>query len=178
MGIFTQGPFHAGTAASVAGAGTAVWNVPSNIVGGAGFTTSNIDTTSGVTLSDFLYGTNYGFTIPLVATISSITLEIFESNSGVISISDNSVKMLKAGAPVGIEVRNGVWPLPGAYVSYNGMAGWSPTPADVNNVGFGAYVQALNNDMSHIRVASVKDIRITVVYQVPTGFIGVNEVDV
>lgn len=172
MPLLTQGPFHAGAASSVAGVGTAPWNSPGNIIGGASFTTSFIDTTSGITNSDFLYGTQYGFTIPTSAQITAILTEIFKKDSNPHSIGDQSIKMLKAGAPIGSDLAiGGAWPaLPGAYVSYNGMVGWAPTPADVNNVGFGAYVQAINNDGTHARLASVQDIRITITYNLPTGF--------
>jgi hypothetical protein len=169
MSIRSQGPFSAGLGSDVPG-GDTVWNNP-NFITTLAFTDATPDPNAGETTTDFLVGSNYPFAIPLIATISGILLEIFELNSVVISIVDFALGMMKAGVPAGTSFFGAVWPAPpGAYRAFGGpsnLLGTTWTPADINNPLFGGYVRAENLDPLKARTAQVKDIRITVFYQMP-----------
>lgn len=168
----TQGPFHAGIGSNVVAGGNA-WASPNNIVTQTQ-TQCNI---AGLGMSDLLKGTNYLFTIPLSAVISTILIEIFRQVPAGAFITDQSVRVLKAGSAVGSELAVGTaWPSVGAYQSYGGdLLGTTWLPADINNANFGAYIQAQNSSGS-TKIAQVRDIRITVGYSI-SGFMGMNTTD-
>jgi hypothetical protein len=169
MSVHSQGPFSAGLGSDVPG-GDVAWNNPNNITT-LTFADVTIDPIAFQTTSNFLVGSSYPFAIPLLATIVGILVEIFELNSVIPSIIDHRVGVVKAGVPTGSTFSGSVWPAPpGAYRSYGGASnlfGTTWTPVEVNNALFGAYVQAENLDPNNIRVAQVKDIRITVFFQMP-----------
>jgi hypothetical protein len=84
---------------------------------------------------------------------------------------DDSVQILRNGAPVGFDRRQtGAWPVALTYATYGGPSDtWGVTwsPADLRSSGFGIsiaarYTSSLGNDRAHI-----DSVRVTVVYTRP-----------
>jgi hypothetical protein len=133
----TQTSF-AGTGASLAGSG-GNWNNPTRI-------TANDNSYSSVqSTSDFLQGTNFGFTIPVGAVINGIELEIkryASISTGTRNGRDNVVRLVKNGTPTGtnyaIAGTYGISPSTITYGSSTDLWGTTWTAADINNTNFGA----------------------------------------
>ncbi|SCY35094.1 PKD-like domain-containing protein [Flavobacterium caeni] len=125
-------------------------------------------------LSEYLRGTQYGFTIPAGATINGIVLRIMRQSSstgGGNSIDDVSVRLMKNGVAVGNNYANGAdWPGTMTGQNYGGAAdlwGTTWTPAEINAGNFGAELRVEAEGSN--RTASVDFMQITVYYtSVPT----------
>lgn len=170
----SQGPLFVGLGTNVAG-GDTPWNNPNNI-SIAGISEASPSGFPIVT-TDFLYGTHFGFSIPLDAAITAILIEIDRRSPNVNGISDLSVKALKAGVPVGSELAvAGAWPGVATFQSYGGnLLGTTWTAAQINDPNFGAYMQAQDLQL-FTEHAQVSGMRITVSYT-RSPFIGVIETD-
>lgn len=126
-----------GTGVSVAG-GSTNWSNPTRITN----TTTNATVTSS---SDYLQGTNYGFTIPTGSIIDGIELEIerrASNNTITRNGKDNVVRLVKNGTIVGSNfAQSGLYPTSLTSITYGSptnLWGTTWTAADINNANFGA----------------------------------------
>ncbi len=138
----------AGSGANNAAVGTVAWTNPNNVAlndpSHPAYATAIAPT--GLTVSEYLVAKTFGFAIPVGATILGIAASVRRA-SFVGTVTDNSVKLVKAGAVVGNDEANtSPWPM-ASFVNgmYGGPAdlwgvGW--TPADINNAGFGIAIAA------------------------------------
>ncbi|MFN8458290.1 MAG: hypothetical protein U0401_27170 [Anaerolineae bacterium] len=172
----SSGPRNAGTGTSVsAGSGTSAWTNPGNITTvGSPYATVNLP--SGGT-TQYLQGTNYGFTIPAGATINGITV-VINRQSNSFFITDSTVRLLKAGALVGSNLASGTtWPTNSfATATYGDTAnlwGTTWTPADINNTNFGVALSAVSSSPLS-RTLDVDYIQVTVTYSVNNTTTGVS----
>ena len=115
---------------------------------------------------------NYMFAIPGVATVDGIMVEVMRmSING--SVYDSTVKVLKAGMPVGQNKASLIaWGNTLGYTVYGGAAdlwGTTWTPADINNTNFGTYLTAYNQSTVQQPGAMIDHIRITIYYTMPVG---------
>ncbi len=162
----TSGPLDAGTGANMDGPGTINWTDPANITAtGAPYATAVI--TGGAT-SEYLQGTNYGFSIPLDATIDGITVSIMRMDSAGNGTADSDLYLLKASAIAGNNHASTVkWPVSMTVATYGGTAdlwGTTWTPSEVNATSFGVSLSAYNTHPVQPRTASVDYMRITITY--------------
>ena len=165
------GPIDAGTGATSGGAGTA-WSNPGNVIAN-----DNVYTTvsgTGSAFSEYLYATNYGFSIPSTATITGIQVAIgrYTSGSGETAyIQDNSVQLLQGGTGGGTNeaYTSTNWPTSEGTANYGtttDLWGSTWTPAQINNSGFGVQLKVNNTSGSHSRTANVDYIEVTVTYTI------------
>ena len=168
----TAGPNNAGTGTSVIGIGTVAWTNPSFMTAAdAADATSVLGANA---ISNYLRGTNYGFSIPSGAIINGISVTInrrSSSDAATKSIKDNTVQLVKNGTIVGTNRANTValWPTtktPATYGTPIDLWGTTWTVADINNSNFGI-VLAVNAPTS-ARDAFVDYIQITVHYNAIT----------
>ena len=171
----TTGLSNAGTGTDLtAGAGTLAWTNSGNAIS----SNSNFATVAingpGLQSSQYLRTTNYGFSIPLNATIIGIAVTIGRYSSdfkGGTDIKDLEVNLLKAGAIYGSNYADTSieWPK-GPSVTAKNYGGnidtWGVTwtPTDINDTNFGVSLRA-NSDND--RTASVDYMRISVTYTIP-----------
>lgn len=113
-------------------------------------------------ITNYLKATNFGFTIPLDATVDGIVIEIEKSTTIATSITDNSVKIVKGGTVVGSELASATqWGTTDAYATYGTpteLWGTTWTPSDINGSTFGIVVSgiaalAATAQIDHIRVS-------------------------
>ncbi|KKN23590.1 hypothetical protein LCGC14_0903390 [marine sediment metagenome] len=125
-----------------AGASGTGWSNPTNV-----FTSNNAyavaTVPAGGTTND-LDVTNFGFSVPGTATIDGITVKIERHKDPAdpesSSLKDQTVQLLKAGAPIGNNKASGVWPTFDQVRSYGASSdlwGTTWTPAEVNATNFG-----------------------------------------
>ena len=163
------------TAATNAGSATTggtgvAWSNPSNLTSNNNLYTTIALTSSNKT-SQTLTTSNYGFAIPANSTINGITVTIgrYKSaggNGGTDYITDNSLKLVKAGTAVGTDLAaTGTnWPTTETAASYGSTSNlWSSawTAADINNSNFGV---ALIVNTGNAATGSIDYITITVNY--------------
>lgn len=160
----THGPISGATFAEDASVGTISLSNPTN---------AQVSDDSRVTwvlllgqLGRYLKATNFGFTIPLDATILGIQVEIEQSATVSVSMIDNSVKLVKGGTIGGTDKGTGTsWPTSDAYASYGSASdlwGQTWTPADINASNFGV---AISPNCQIAATAQIDHVRITVTYQ-------------
>jgi hypothetical protein len=155
-----------GNTGTIGGGGVA-WGTPTNAeAADSVFTTCAIPDTQ---IGDDLIGTGFGFTITSTDTINGILLEVNVKQNTITGggASDNSIKLLKAGAAVGTSLAAGSVPgTAAATASYGGSSnlwGTTWTPTDINNANFGAAISFANSTGGGTnRTVSVDFIRITV----------------
>jgi hypothetical protein len=165
----TAGPNNAGTGSNVNGPGTVNWTDPGYIT--AGDTSYATAILGGAATSEYLQGTNYGFSIPLDATINGITVSIMRMDSSGNGAIDADLYLLKAATIVGLNHADTItkWPkeMPAAPVTYGGTAdlwGTTWTPDEINATGFGVSLSAYNGHPIKDRPAYVDYMQITVTY--------------
>ena len=120
-----------------------VWSAPSNI---------GADDNSDSAILDFdndeivqrLRSSNYGFTIPVGATIVGIEVQVEihdDSGGGGADVTDQEARLVKAGVPVGADKSMpGAWPTTRTVRTYGGPSdlwGTTWTPAEINAADFG-----------------------------------------
>jgi uncharacterized membrane protein SpoIIM required for sporulation len=172
----SSGPLYPVTGVSVSsGAGTIAWTTPGNITAD-----DNVDALvvlSSGAISEYLQGTNFGFTIPAGAVIKGIVVTIGRSSSGngTAPIQDYSVMLVKNGTPIGTNNASlGVkWPAnhseaPYSYTPIDPLWGTTWTATDINANNFGVVLSVINPDTAE-RSAFVDYINITVSYKLPTS---------
>ncbi len=170
----TAGPNYPGNGASTGGGAAIAWNNPGRIT--ADDVLYATATMSPGQVTRVLNGYNYGFAIPLTATINGITVTVMrqsDANGGGNSINDLSVRLVKGGTAVGTNMATGAdWPTTMTAVNYGGATnlwGTTWTPAEINAAGaggFGVAFSAETQATASNRTASVDYIRVTIHYAV------------
>jgi parallel beta-helix repeat protein len=165
-----------GTGANIMGAGTICWNSFGNITAADSSYAHAIDIPIEGGTTNYLCGSNFGFTIPPNATINGITVEINHASSGdVITapvLKDSVVSLVKGGV---IQSTNKAsteeWPYypAAATTAYGGptdLWGTTWTSEDINASNFGIVLAAVNTNTVPGRTftAWVDFMRITVNY--------------
>jgi hypothetical protein len=165
---------NAGTAASVSFTGSRFgFDIPNNALAA-----DNVYATATAIIS-ILYGptqnltlTNFGFTIPLDATICGVVANVKKKADHVnvlSTVSDNSVKLVKGGVVSGNnKALAGNWTTTNTSFTYGGDTdnwGLALTPADVNASNFGvAFSSNINGTISLIPSAQIDNVQLTVYY--------------
>jgi hypothetical protein len=163
----TVGPNSAGTGTNVAAGGTA-WSNPGNV-------TASDNSYASVSLgffalSDALVATNFGFSIPVTATIDGITVSIEKNGTGYIS--DIVIQLTKNGTTgVGSNYSQffTAWPGSDTNVGYGGAAdlwGTAWTVAEINNSNFGVYIRAIGLNFGG-STANIDHVTVTIDYSLP-----------
>ena len=165
----TSGPLMADSGANANGPGSIAWTNPGFIVADDLNYATAVLTPSAT--SEYLQGTNYGFNIPLDATIDGIAVSIMRQSSGNMygnSIDDSDVYLLKAGVIAGTDhAVTTDWPVTMTLATYGGTAdlwGSTWTPAEINAAGFGVALSARNESPYGDRTAYVDYMQITITY--------------
>jgi hypothetical protein len=172
LGQTTVGPNNAGTGSNVNGPGTMSWSNPGNITtAGSPYATASL--TAHAT-SEYLEGTNYGFSIPTNATIVGIQVTInrqSSSSGGGNSVNDITVSLIKGGTITGDNKATTTdWPTSlgtASYGSASDLWGTTWTYADINASNFGVALSAYNQSSFSTRTATVDYMQISVTYTVP-----------
>lgn len=170
----SQGPLGPSTTVDDSSIGTLVWSNPNNAqVSDGVYTTASNGSTGGTT--HYLKATNFGFSVPVGATINGILVEVQKAktaggNNANNFVRDATVKIIKSDGSYGTEnkARTGDnWLLTESYVSYGSSSDlWSESwsPADINDSDFGIGVSASLLSDTGTPVAGIDFIRITVSY--------------
>ena len=174
----TIGARYSGTAVSTVGAFQ--WNIPANALLNDDTSYSTLSLSGpGQKVSEYLKGTNYGFNIPLNATIIGIAVTIGRSQNDVRSnrndVKDLDVNLIKIGgsfssadyADTATEWPRSTGAIPIVPKNYGGNSdtwGETWTPTDINHPDFGVSLR-INTDEN--RTATVDYMRISVTYTIP-----------
>jgi hypothetical protein len=173
LGQETAGPNNAGTGSNVDGPGTVAWSHPEYIqnTSDANYATAGLGTHA---TSEYLKGTNYGFSIPSNATIVGIQVTIrrkSSSNGGGNSINDVTVSLVKDGLrTVANKASATDWGTSFGTATYGSAsdlweAEWAPD--DINANDFGVALSVYNQSGYGSRTATVDYMQITVTYTLP-----------
>lgn len=163
----SKGPNSPATTADDASIGNVAWTNPGNAAASdASYATSILLITQ---TTHLLKCTNFGFAIPVRATITGILVEFQQLSTVLNGTTDNSVKIIKSDGTYGSTDKKSasLWPTVEAYASYGSssdMWGESWTPWDINQVGFGVAISASATLAS---TAEIDHVRITVTYTEP-----------
>lgn len=167
----TAGPSYAGTAADDATVGTISWANPTNATASDNSRADATLTTG--TISHYLKATNFGFSIPAVATINGITVawELLDQ-SAIVRAIDYAVRIVKGGTIGATDKGRGAtaWPGSDAFVSFGGESdlwGETWTVDDINASTFGAAISAKTGDPGYSGHAYIDSVRITITYTLP-----------
>lgn len=166
----SQGPNSPGTVSSNAVGGTEPWASPGNASASDNtYTTANCNT--GFEISEYLWSTNYSFSIPSGATINGIVVEVDKKasiNSGPCRLVDVDARIIQGGSAIGNNNKSlANWPTTEATITYGSSSDlWGLTWADtdINASNFGFALQCRNLCSKSAILASVDHIRITVHY--------------
>ena len=168
-GTTSTGATYAGTGANITGVGNYSWSNPERILADDN-SVASVDVRSGRT-TNYLRGTNFGFSIPAGATINGIVVSIGRYSEGGTGdrITDYIVRLVKGGTITGNNKANaGVnWPTNEAVATYGSSTDlWNETwlPSDINASNFGVVLSVGNTNSWNYRMAYVDYIRITVTY--------------
>jgi hypothetical protein len=174
-----SGPHNAGTGANVTGVGDTAWSGFGNITADD----NNYATTSTTSThqSNFLEGTNYGFSIPSNSFISGITVSIrrYGDTGTGFDVRDAVVSLIKGGAIVGDNkaATSTDWPNSSneaaiSYGSSSDLWGTTWTPEDINKSNFGVALSVTTNSG---RDAHVDYMQVTVTYVIPTAITTISD---
>jgi hypothetical protein len=161
-----SGTVHAQSPATIiddnSNGGSVTWNTPGN-AGAQDEAYAEALNMDGET-SDYLKATNFGFSIPVGATINGIVVEVDRYAQDPNAVSDAEVKIVKNGV-IGSENKGaaGFWPTSDSntYVAYGGSSDlWNETwtAADINSANFGIVLSVSENGsrgdvfVDHIRI--------------------------
>ncbi len=171
----TSGPRWPGSGTNVNGPGTRAWNDPAH-------PPQNITIDDGsfaqVELRNYLYetseylrGTNYGFSICPDADIDGITVTVSRAAGDGNRARDEDVYLLQAGTHHGSDyAKSANWSQGWTVVTYGGPTdkwGTTWTPADINNANFGVDFSVHNTSYWGV-FAGVEYMQITVHYTLPS----------
>jgi hypothetical protein len=175
----SQGPNNCGTGTNSA-VGGGPWVNPNNVaISGLSTTSSMVPGQS----SDNLFVTNFGFNIPAGTTINGIVVSYDRVANNIAAVVDNGIFLLKAGGQTGTDHSAAGWGTTrntATYGSGSDLWGASWLYTDINANNFGVSIQAVNNDATHTRSATVfAFVKITVYYTTasiswsnPTNIVG------
>jgi hypothetical protein len=158
-----------GTMADDASVGTIAWVNPDNAK--VSNNTYTIALFNGGTYSHRLKATNFGFTIPVGASINGILVSIEKycpTPGGDTTVRDRYLNIIKADGSIGTTNNaktTSMWPTSDSYISYGSSTdlwGETWTSADINDADFG--VAFAVSDPAMVFQANVDHIRITVYY--------------
>ncbi len=95
-----------------------------------------------------LQATDFGFSVPVGATITGVTARVTRRSANDRTGFDVIVKLIKGGSLVGTDNSSpAAWPITLTGANYGGdLWGTTLTPADVNASDFGVSIQATNTD--------------------------------
>lgn len=169
----SQGWRNCATTADNSSVGTASWATTANACGSDN-TYATVSVT-GTAQSHYLKVTNFGFSgIPNDAVVTGIKLEVElkSTTSGSNVMDDSSVRLLKAGTPVGTDkaVAGSSWPTTDTATNYGGINDvWGTTwmGSDITNANFGVVISGVGHTGSGSKTVtgSVDNIKLTVYYQ-------------
>ena len=165
-----DGPRNPGSGTNNSTVGSEPWVNPSEITT-PGSTYATVNLYHLHLVSNYLQASQYGFTIPSEASILGIEVVFNRSASAHNpSISDNSVRLVRAGAPVGDDKAiDAPWPSTLGLATYGGpedLWGTTWTPEQVNSTDFGVVLSAQrDNNGNNSRIATVDSMQITVYYE-------------
>lgn len=122
---------------------------------------------------------NFGFSIPSGASIDGIEVAIERKsshNTDVNNVMDETVRLLKAGSPIGDDKASGTrWPQTESAANYGNATdlwGTTWTPGDINDPLFGMYFRVQFATTGGSITASVDHVTITVHYTGGSGGAG------
>lgn len=169
----SQGPNSAGTGTNVSITGIA-WSNPGNIsISDNNYASVNIS--NSINISDALVASNFGFSIPLTATIDSIKvgIERYYSGTGLAIIVNWILQLTKDGTnPVGTnQYQLQFWTTAESTYNYSDSSslwGTTWTPAEINSSNFGVYIRVGMVGFFGNATAYIDNITATVYYSVPT----------
>lgn len=162
-----------GTGASITGSGTD-WDNPTNITAeDSNSAYADLDKNGG--LSDYLRGTNLGFSVPTGATIDGIEVQINKEPEGDLQ-EDEFVYLVENGSVISgcdNKAKTGKWTASTRYTeTYGGSSDtWncSLTPSVVNSSSFGVQIMAEHPGVINRRWVKVYWIKIKVYYTEAAG---------
>lgn len=162
----TIGPLSPNSVVNDTSIGTNAWSNPSNAAASDNaYATAAVVGTPSVVNSNYLWCSDFRFSVPPGSTVNGVTVEIERFTTGGI---DRVVSLVKGGVVSGSNKASGAgWAAadPGTYVSYGSSSDlWTLTltPKDVNAKAFGCVLQAGSTDTGE--TVSVDHIRMTVDY--------------
>lgn len=136
-------------------------------------------TNEALDFSDYLRGTNFGFTIPTGSTIDGIQLSVERKadaaggGGGGERWEDSVVRLVVGGSIVGDnKAIVGSWSTTEGVVTYGGAAdlwGLTPTVSQINASDFGFVLSAIENRGDGTNTASVDQVTMTVTYTPPAS---------
>lgn len=173
------GPNSPGTAADDSTVGSLTWVNPNNSKISDNIY-STVNSTGGSTITThYLKTTNYGFSVPIGATINGITVLIERkgtTNGGAGNfVKDSAVRIVKSDGSIGTTNKADTttqWPLTDTNASYGNSSdlwGESWTPSDINNANFGVVLSAALTPPDTTQTASIDYMSITITYTLPSG---------
>ena len=155
----------AGLAALDTSVGTIVWATVTNAEGAPDGLFATSVTVPG-NQSEYLYTSNYGFSIPGGSTIDGILVEYYRKATTATGVKDYSVRLNNGSGFVGTDKATGTnWSTTVGYVGYGGSSdlwGRSWSVSEVNSAGFGAGMSVQRS--SGPGTADVDAVRITIYY--------------
>ena len=164
----SQGPNSAGTGTDDSSFGTTSWTSPGNISSSDGSEATAFIPSGGPGDSHYLVGTNFGFSIPLSATINGILFEPQNTEHCEESI-DTRIRLVKGGVIGSTDRSTGSDWGNGSYIPYGSSSdlwGTTLTPSDVNASNFGIALAA--HSVNGNSCVGVDHVRATVYYTIPS----------
>lgn len=162
----------AGTGANDTSVGSVAWGSPEVITADD---SSFALATAGNNLTNYLKATNFGFTIPSIATVDGIEVIIGDRASAEIGglsgpVTDSAIRIVKGGVIGSANKSEGAsWPIATTetvtFGSSTDLWGETWTPADINSSSFGVVISAQGGGTNAAPV--VDYISITVHYSLP-----------
>ena len=160
-----------GTMVDDATVGTVAWATPDNAKVSDNAYAVALTIAQNVT-THYLKATNFGFSIPLGATINGILVEFERQSVYGSRLKDNSVKIVMSGTISGDDKATAtLWTGTDSYESHGGSSdlwGLTWTSTDINAADFGVAISAINTFAGDDN-AYIDHIRITVYYTEAAG---------
>lgn len=167
---YTDGPADPGVGTNLAGIGTDAWLTPANITT-PGDPYATIQLTQHHISSNYLVGSDYGFSIPDGVEILGIEVSINRMFSGRPNVVDNVVRLTTTGGLVGDNKANPdtlPWPTAFGTATYGGptdLWGAGLTAEDINSADFGVALAILrDNNGNQLTNVFVDTMQVTVYY--------------
>ncbi|MDD4319773.1 MAG: hypothetical protein PHW10_05625 [Candidatus Peribacteraceae bacterium] len=162
-----SGPNSPGTIVDDDSVGTIAWTNPSNAIS-SDDSYAATDAIIYTQQSHYLKATNFGFSIPVGATIDGILVEVERTSVGMAGVSDAAARIVKSDGAIGTtDNMIGSWNPTENYYSYGSsfeLWGEDWTAEDINDDDFGFAISAIGIGGSSQRSARIDHIRITVSY--------------
>ena len=129
----------------------------------------------GTSSTFYLKATNFGFSIPAIAQICGVTIDVRKRGTGINifnHIRDNTVRLIAGGVITGNnKATTANWTFPDSYSTYGSSSdkwGVALTPALVNSNDFGVAISAAYSGLVGVLLtAEIDQIRVTIDYTIP-----------